>query len=520
VYATYERRWWTLTVLCLSLVLVVMANAVLNVGLPVIQRELGATATELQWIVDAYALVFAGLLLTAGALGDRFGRKGALTTGLVIFGVVSLGGTFATSPAQLIAVRALLGLAAALIMPGTLSILANVFPVEERGKAIAVWAVTAGSASSVGPVSGGWLVGRFSWHAPFWLNVVVVVVALVLGALLVPTSRDPERSPLDPAGAILSMAGLSALLYAVIEAPNHGWLDRHTLVSFALAGGLLAVFAVVERKLTRPMLELRFFRNPSFSAASGALFTVFLGLFGAMFLAVQYLQFVRGYSAFHAGLSMLPMTLPSMVVAPFSPRLVARHGPRSVISAGLVVAAVGLVPLSLNGLHTSFLLIMLPLIVMGLGIGLIMAPATTSIMTSLPLGRAGVGSAVNDTTRELGGALGVAVLGSVAVSRYAESLGDALRPLPPGVRAVARRGIGGALQAADAVGGRAGAQLAAAAKQAFIEGFRLAGLVSAAVFLVGAAAAWRFLPTGTRVPAPSAPSAPPVPVAEGVEVGG
>jgi EmrB/QacA subfamily drug resistance transporter len=494
MYATYERRWWTLTVLCLSLVLIILGNTVLNVALPSIQRDLGATATQLQWMVDAYALVFAGLLITAGALGDRFGRRGALQIGLAIFGLASVGATFATGPEHVIISRAVQGLGAALVMPGTLSILTNIFPPEERAKAIGIWAGLAGSGAAIGPVAGGWLVDHFSWSAPFWLNVGVVVLAMITGVLLIPSSRDPEQTPLDPMGAVLSIAGLSALLFAIIEAPNHGWLDPVTLAGFAAAALLLAVFGVLESKRTHPMLDLQFFRNPRFTTASAVIFVVFLCMFGAVFLLTQYLQFVRGYSALSAGIRCLPLAVPMMVVAPLSPKAVARFGIRRVIAFGMAVASVGIGVLSTVDVDSPYALLLVAFVVLGSGMSLVMPPATTAIMASLPLGKAGVGSAVNDTTRELGGALGVAILGSLLASQYSSSLRDVLAPFPASVRTAAETGVGGALQVASRLGGDAGARLASAAREAFTDAMSLGLMASSGVFLLAALAAFRYIP--------------------------
>jgi EmrB/QacA subfamily drug resistance transporter len=494
VLATHDRRWWTLAVLCLSLVMVILGNTVLNVALPTLQRELGATATELQWIVDSYPLVFAGLLLTAGALGDRFGRKGLLTLGLLIFGAASAVSTMATVPSHLVATRAVMGVGAALVMPATLSILTNVFPPEERARAIGIWAGLAGSGAAIGPLAGGWLVEHFSWSAVFWLNVPVVIIAVVAGALLVPTSRDPDEAPLDPAGAVLSIGGLSALLYAIIEAPNHGWTDWVTLGGFALAAVLLAGFAWWELRTPAPMLDLRYFRDPRFSASSGAIAVTFLAMFGLFFLLTQYLQFVRGYSPLEAGLHSLPMPLTMMLAAPNSVRLVERWGPRRVVGFGMTCTVVGLVLLSRFGVETPYLLLVPVLAVLGAGMGLTMPPSTTSIMASLPLGKAGVGSAVNDTTREVGGALGVAVLGSLLASVFTSSMRDAVGGLPAPVRDIAGTSVGGAVAAGGRLGGEAGALLAAAGRQAFVDGMQVALLAGALIVAIGAVAVARWFP--------------------------
>ncbi|MDP9071257.1 MAG: DHA2 family efflux MFS transporter permease subunit [Actinomycetota bacterium] len=385
----FERRWWSLVVLCLSLVMVIVGNTVLNVALPTLVRELEATSTELQWMVDSYALVFAGLLLTGGALGDRFGRKGALVIGLVVFGAASGLSAQATSASHLVATRAVMGMGAALVMPATLSILTTVFPPQERARAIAVWAGLAGAGAAIGPVAGGWLLEHFWWGSVFLVNLPIVGVALVAGHWLVPTSRDPSRPPLDPVGAALSIAGLGALLYAIVEAPTHGWTDPVTVVTAAAAITVLGAFAAWERRVAHPMLDLRHFRNPRFSAASAAITLVFFAMFGTFFVLTQYLQLVLGYGALEAGLRTLPAPLTIMAAAPASARLVERLGPRVVVATGMTLVAGGLVLLSTANVGSGYGILAASLVVLAAGMGFSMAPSTASIMASLPQGKAG-----------------------------------------------------------------------------------------------------------------------------------
>jgi EmrB/QacA subfamily drug resistance transporter len=491
----FAKRWRTLAVLCLSLVIVVVGNTVLNVALPTLVRELGATSSQLQWIVDSYALVFAGLLLTAGALGDRFGRKGALTAGLVIFGAASGVSALATSADQLVALRAVMGVGAALIMPATLSILTNVFPPHERARAIAIWAGLAGAGAAFGPIASGFLLEHFWWGSVFLVNLPVVAAALIGGRRLVPRSRDTAQPPLDPAGALLSIVGLGALLYGIIEGPNHGWTDPVTL-AWGLGGiAVLAVFGLWERRSTHPMLDLGFFRNPAFSSAAGAITLIFFAMFGTFFVFTQYLQLVLGYGTLEAGVRMLPMAFTMMVAAPSSARLVERFGSRRVVTTGLCLVAAGLLLLSFLSVDTPYWRLVLNLVVMAAGMGLSMAPSTTGIMASLPLGKAGVGSAVNDTTRELGGALGVAVLGSLLASRYAASLTDALGGLLQGpALEAAKSSLGAALGAARTLPGPAGETVAAAARSAFVDAMSTSLAVSSAVVLLAAFLVNRYYP--------------------------
>ena len=488
----YERRWWTLGILCLSLVMIIVGNTVLNVALPTLIREIDASSTDLQWMVDAYALVFAGLLLTGGALGDRFGRKGALTIGLVVFGAASILAAVSDSAGQIIVTRGIMGVGAALVMPATLSILVTVFPPHERGRAIAVWAGLAGAGAAIGPIAGGWLLEHFWWGSVFLVNLPVIAVALVGGHFLVPTSRDPRRPPLDPTGAVLSVVALGSILYAIIEAPDHGWTGVPTLVAAGIGVGVALLFAAWELRTPYPMLDLRFFRNPRFSSAAAAIMLVFFALFGTFFLLTQYLQLVRGYSALGAGVRSLPAPLTIMIMAPMSSKVVERFGSRWVISAGLAIVALGLALASTLGTDTPYVLLAASLVILATGMAMTMAPATTSIMTSLPLGKAGVGSAVNDTTHELGGALGVAVLGSLVASRYASSIGEVAGFAgQPGE--AARLSLGAALQVAASAGER-GPQLAAAARDAFVDAMSLAFVVAAAVALGASLMVARFMP--------------------------
>jgi EmrB/QacA subfamily drug resistance transporter len=487
--------WWTLAVLCLSLVMVVVGNTVLNVALPTLVRDLGATSSQLQWMVDSYALVFAGLLLTAGALGDRFGRKGALIIGLLIFGGASLASTFADTADHLVITRAVMGLGAAFVMPATLSILTSVFPPEQRARAIAVWAGFAGAGAAIGPVAAGWLLERFYWGSVFFLNVPIVLLALIAGRWLVPTSRDDSHVALDLKGAALSIVGLGALLYGIIEAPNYGWTDPVVVGAFLVAAVVLAAFITWELRSAHPMLDLSFFKNPRFTAASVAIMLVFFAMFGTFFLLTQYLQVVRGYSPLGAGLRTLPMAMTMMVMAPLSARFVERFGARNVVTAGLTIVSFGLLLASLLGTTTPYTWLAGVLVVLSIGMSITMAPATASIMTSLPLRKAGVGSAWNDTTRELGGALGVAVLGSVMSSQYSSSLAGDLREVPVSVGRVAESSVGAAVQVSAQLPTAVGDALSAAAKSAFMEAMGLALVVAAGVALLAAAAVRRYLPS-------------------------
>jgi EmrB/QacA subfamily drug resistance transporter len=498
IQTPYERRWWALLVLCLSLVVIGMDNTILNVALPTLARDLRATASELQWMVDSYVLVFAGLLLTMGALGDRFGRKRALNIGLLVFVAGSIASAFAGSAEVLIGSRALMGIGGALIMPSTLSIITNVFPPRERGRAIGVWAGVAGFGIILGPVIGGWLLEHFWWGSVFLVNVPVVAVAILAGWVLVPESKDPRATPLDPVGAGLSIAALVTLVYGIIEAPERGWTDGLILGSFVLAAILGVTFIWWERRVEHPMLRMEFFRNPRFSAASAAITMVFFALFGSVFLLTQHLQFVLGYTPLEAGIRILPVAA-LIVAAPLSARLVEAIGTKVVVFVGLLTVTAGLGLLSTVDVASGYGLVGASLAILGAGMGLTMAPATDSIMGSLPLAKAGVGSAMNDTTRMVGGALGVAVLGSVLASGYGTAIEPALQGAPPQVAAIAGDSIGGAATIAAQVG-EAGRGLLAAARGAYVDGMGAALLVGAAVAALGALLVLLFLPARPRPP--------------------
>ena len=428
----YRRRWLTLLVLCISLVVITVDNTILNVAIPTLARStaaggLGATASELQWIVDAYTLVFAGLLLTAGSLGDRFGRYRFLAFGLAVFGIGSALSAMASDPTMLILTRGLMGVGGAFIMPATLSIITNVFTdPAERGKAIGIWAGVSALGIGLGPITGGILLEHFWWGSVFIVNVPIVIAGLVLGYFLVPESRDPGHAALDPLGAVLSIAALGALLWAIIEAPGKGWGSTPIVAGFVIGGALLVCFFAWELHTTHPMLDMRFFENPRFSAASGAITLTFLALFGTLFLLTQYLQSVLGYSTVKAGAVLLPQAAAMMICAPLSSVWVARLGNKVVVAGGLLLVTLSLALFSTFEVDSSAWHIIAVSVVMGIGMANIMAPCTDSIMGSLPRAKAGVGSAVNDTTRQMGGAIGVAVFGSLMASHFTSGVSDGL----------------------------------------------------------------------------------------------
>jgi EmrB/QacA subfamily drug resistance transporter len=498
-----DTRWLTLGVLCVSLLVIVVDNTIVNVALPTMVRELGTSVSDLQWVVDAYTLVFAGLLLTFGTLGDRFGRKGALTTGLVIFGAASAAAALANGVSELIAARAVMGMGAALIMPATLSILTNVFTdARERAIAIGIWAGVAGIAVALGPVAGGFLLDHFWWGSVFIVNVPIVIGALVAGYYLVPKSKSSVAHRIDGVGAGLSIIALGALVWSIIEAPSDGWTSGPIVAGFSIAAAAFALFVWWERRVQEPMLDVRFFQNPRFTAASSTVTLVFFALFGFIFLATQYLQFVLGFSPLQAGVRTLPFAAAMMITAPLSSKIVERLGTKRVVVTGMLLFSTGLVVASTSTVTSGYGRVAIAMLLMGSGMGLAVAPATESIMGSLPRDKAGVGSAVNDTAREVGGALGVAIVGSLLSSIYATRVTDALPDGVPGpARAAATDSVGAALAVSGRLG-QAGGALADAAREAFVYAMSRAALVTAAVALVGAVVAWRFLPARAVEAAP------------------
>ena len=496
VHTVHDRRWLILGVLCLSLFVIVMDNTIVNVALPTLVRDLGTSTSQLQWVVDSYTLVFAGLLLAAGSLGDRFGRRGALNIGLVIFGGASAVAAFAGGVDALVASRAVMGVGAALIMPATLSILTNVFTdPRERAIAIALWSAVAGIAVALGPVSGGFLLEHFWWGSVFIINVPVVIVALVAGRLLVPTSRDPAAPRVDWVGAALSIVGLTALVWSIIEAPERGWTSSAVIGGFALAVVVLAAFVRWELRRDEPMLDLRFFTNARFTAASASITLIAFALFGFIFMATQYLQFILGYSALAAGVHTLPFAGAVMITAPLSSKFVERYGTKVVVTVGLLSFAAGMLVAAGTTIGSTYSRVFAAMVLLGGGMGLASAPATESIMGSLPKAKAGVGSAVNDTTRELGGAFGVAIIGSVMSSLYGARLGDNLDgAVPTSALDTAKESMGAALVVGNQVGGADGARIIEAARDAFVHAMTRASFVTAAIAFVGAVIAWRWLP--------------------------
>ena len=487
----HPRRRAILAVMCLSLLVVVIDNTILNTALPTLARALKASTTDLQWITAAYTLAFAALLVIGGALGDRFGRRRALLLGLVVFAGGSAAAALAGGSSSLIAARAVMGVGAAFVMPATLSILTAVFPVKERAGAIGAWSAIAGVGIVVGPTLGGLLLAHFYWGSVFWVNVPLVAVAI--GAVLTVVPDLPGRreagTRLDTLGAVLSAAAMLTVVDAVIEGPNRGWTSATTLGELALGAIFIAGFVYRELHVANPLIDVRVFRHRAFSAASSAIGLTFLALFGSLFGLTQYLQLVHGYSPLSAGLRAMPFAAAVMLTAPLSSPLVARLGTRIVIPAGLLAMGGGLLLLTRTTPTTSYEFLAIGVAIMGAGLGLVMAPAGESIMSVLPLEQAGAGSAVNDTVQELGGSLGIAVIGSVIASSFGRGLN--VSGLPSGLVAAARPSIADA-DAAAAHAGPLAARFLGVAHESFTSamttGFTVAGIIAvAAAFVIAIA---------------------------------
>ncbi|HET9078765.1 MAG TPA: DHA2 family efflux MFS transporter permease subunit [Acidimicrobiales bacterium] len=508
------RRWLALAVLCVSLLIVTLDNTVLNVALPTLVGRLHASLSDLQWIVDAYVLAFAGLMLVSGSLADRVGRKRTFLAGLVLFAGCSAWAAFSGSVGHLIAARASMGAGGALIMPSTLAVITNTFTdPRERQRAIGLWAATSGAGIAAGPIIGGLLLDHFWWGSVFLVNVPVAALGFALAVPLVPDSRDPSARRPDAVGSLLSVAGLGLLLCAIIEAPVHGWSSA--LVLGTGIGGLavLAAFVEWEHRSTHPMLRLAFFRDRRFSAPIVSVSLMMFGLFGSMFVLTQFLQFQLGYTPLQAGVRILPAAGAIAVVAPLADRLVGAAGTRVTIAGALLMAAAGFWQMSGATVDTTYGGVVVGMILVGASAGLVIPSATASVMGSLPQEHTGVGAATNGTFLQTGGALGVAVIGNLLSNRYEGRVSAALAPLhlPQVLEQAVRSSVGAALAIAHQLGGAPGAAVADAARSAFMSGMDLGLFAAAVVALAAAAIALATLPGRTRFRRPpgTGPAAPP-----------
>ncbi len=492
----HPRRWAILSVLVVSLLVVVLDNTVLNVALKTIQEDLGASQSQLEWAINSYTLVFAGLLFTFGLLGDRLGRKRVLLAGLAIFGLSSLISAYAQTPGQLIGARALMGIGAAAIMPVTLAIIQNIFPPQERGRAIGIWAGAVGIGIVIGPVVGGALLEHFWWGSVFLINVPITMLGIALISAIVPETKNPEPGKIDPIGVVLSIAGLALLVYGIIKGGQLATFSEPEVLVPVLTGlALLALFVWYERRSDHPSLDVRVFRNPQVSTSVAAISLIFFAMMGALFFLTFYLQIVRGFSPLQAGLWFLPFAAGQMVFAPLSGNFVKRFGIRAVCTFGLSLLTLSLAAFLLMDADSPMWYFAIIGVIQGAGAGSVMPPATTAILAGLPKEKAGVGSAIQNTMRQVGGALGVAVLGSVLSAQYRDQITPHLSGLPAQARDAAAESIGGTMGAAAQAGPQAVAQIQAPAFDAFIHAMHVTVTLASFVALLATLLAFRFLPS-------------------------
>lgn len=491
---TYARRWWTLGALCLTLLGVMLANSSLNMALPMMATDLTLDQLQITWVVNVYTLVFASLLFMAGAVGDRYGRKLAMQLGLAIFTAGSLyAGFIAQTGTELIIARVIMGLGGAFVMPTTLSIINNTFPKGERARAVAIWSAVAGIGMMIGSVVSGILLEHFSWHSLFYFSAIIAVVGLVANHMLAHESRDEEGTPVDWLGGTLAAIGIFGIVYGVTEAPSNGMLDMGVLVS--LIGGLIAIvlFVMWQLKTKTPTLDMKLFKNRAFSISSLTLTLTFLAMSGVFFSMSQLMQLILGFTALESSLAMIPMMLPMMILSPFVPNLVHKFGARLTIAAGLFVTAVAFVAMSFWTKDMTYWHLLFTMIAMMLGISAAMTPGTNILMASVPRNRSGMGSAMNDTTRELGGALGVAVLGAILSAVYVKNIAETASQFTGAVKEGLESSLAVALQVAHELGPMADS-VTNAAKIAWMDGLSAASMVAAVIIFACAVIAYAGLP--------------------------
>lgn len=496
-----RRSPFVLVALLLSSFAINIDTTIVNVALPTFVREMHATNSQLQWIVDSYNLVFASLLLAAGSFSDRLGRKGMLLAGLSLFGLASAAGGFTGSPGQLIIARCFMGLGAAMVFPSTLSIISNVYTARAaRARAIGLWGAVAGLAIALGPIIGGALLAHFRWSSIFFAMTPIAATAAMLVAWRVPTSRDPERPTLDRLGLVLSVTAMALLVFTIIDAPNYGWTSARSFAGFAAAAVLLSGFVAWEHHVKEPMLDVNLFLNPRFTAACGAVTIAFFTLFGFIFLVTQFFQFFKGYNPLSTGVHMLPVAVSVAAGSVIGTKLAIRIGTKQVVTCGLVMVAVFYAWAANDVQFTAYAVIAAQMIVFGVGMGFTSAPATEAILGVVPIHKAGVGSAVNDTTRLLGGTLGVAIIGSIYASLYSHRLARGIPiALPHHLVDLARRSVGGALAVAQGLDHdgwtELGAPLRHAATEAFHQGLSIGCLVAGGCAFGGAVMVALLLPS-------------------------
>ena len=494
---TYRRRWWTLVTIAISVLIVVLDSTIVNIALPTLQRELNTTLSELQWIINAYIMSFAALMLTMGALGDRIGRAKMLQAGIVLFAGASLAAAFASSGGQLILWRAIMGIGGAMILPATLAIITNVFPREERGRAIGVWAGLNGIGIALGPIIGGLIIESFQWNWIFLINMPVAAVALIAGWFLIPDSRDPNPKRLDLSGTILSATALSSLVFGLIQGGNWGWTDQAVIASLAASVVLVTLFILWERHTKHPILEIGFFRNPRFSAGVGTVSMMALALIGITFALTLYMQFVNGYTALETGVRFVPLALGIFIGAGSADKIVSRLGTTRVIVTGFIGTAIIGALASFWRVDTAYWQLGSMFFGLGFFLGYIAAPATEAVMGALPEARAGIGSAMNTVSRLVAGSIGVAALGAALSTLYSSSFekaAAAIDGLSPEIAEAASDSVGVAVTIAEKLPPGIGDALALAAKESFMDGWQVMAFVTCSISVIGAIFVLKFMP--------------------------
>ena len=503
----FRRRYLALIVICAAELLVVLDNTVVNVALPSMGLQLRADIGGLQWVVDAYTLTFAGLLLAFGHLGDRYGRKKIMVVGLAGIAVMSVGGAVAADLGQVVAARAAMGVCAAAVFPATLALIINIFTdAKERALAIAAWTAMAGFAIAIGPTAGGFLLEHFSWHSVFWINVPVALLVLVAALACVPESKAEHVGKYDPLGIALSLAGITVLVWAIIEAPHNGWLSATSIGAYLAGSAAIVAFVWWELRTPSPVLDLNLFRNRRFSLPALAIAVAYFSMFGFLFMITQYFQGVMELTPLQFGVHSLPFAISIAIGAPLATIIAQRIGTTAVIVFGLVVMSIGMFIAGQVKVETPYLgPVLVSMVLMGLGLAIVQGPATESIMSSVTLDEAGAGSAVNDTTREIGGTLGVAVLGSIVASVYTAQVSPKIDAIPDAImepyqKAFARETVVSVIEIVKAptnpIFATQKADLIHAMKAASLEGFQLASFVTVAAAMTCAIAVALFLPWG------------------------
>lgn len=490
----YRRRWQILATLCASLLLVMLGNSSLNLAIPTMAEQLSLSLLDITWVVDIYSLVFASLLFTTSSLADRYGRKTVMQIGLLVFlaGTV-YAGFFAQSGIEVIYSRAVMGIGAAMVMPTTLSIINNVFPRSERSRAIAIWSGIAGGGIALGSIASGFLLEHYSWESVFIFSTAVGTIGIIFNQILTPNSHDEHHTPIDWFSSALSVIGLLGLVYGIIEAPSQGLLNVEVVASLLVGVIGLAAFVWRQFKLEHPMLDMDLFKFPAFSISALAVTLVFFALMGIFFSMSQLFQLIIGYGTLESSLRMLPIMMLMMLTAPLVPNIVKKFGTRWTVTTGLVLVSIAFAIMSQWPTEVSYWQIIASMAVMMTGMALTMTPATNMMMSAVPRNRAGMGSAMNDTTRELGGALGIAVLGSVLSSAYGSKIAEIANSLPDQAKGVVESSLSGALMLAESLG-PAGITLTEAAKEAWMHGLSQSMLIAAGIVLLAAIAAGIWLP--------------------------